>query len=119
MANIIIPEELRNKARSGRTYWDAYFIDVYLKDGRVFRNLAAIEGVCITGRASANEFTSDLPFVTADIKDIEPHYPVLYNFITFLFWVAGCLFRFYKPSTWERFDQIQWAPSRFFRRVKN
>ena len=44
MSEIWIPESLRGDV--GRAnLWDAYHIDLKLKDGRVFKNLVAREGV--------------------------------------------------------------------------
>lgn len=112
MAEILIPERLREKAREARTHWDVYFVTVLLKDGRLFRNLAAREGVCITGKASASGVVNPLPFASEDIADIEPYYPPLYNLLTFCAWFLGRLFYTFKPKNAVLFSEVDWAPRR-------
>ncbi len=75
MAVIWIPEHLKADVGT-RCHWDVYPVDVRLRDGRVFRNLAAREGVCITGYHDGTA-DSALPFVAADIETLRPHIPLL------------------------------------------
>lgn len=112
MAEIFIPEPLRERAREAPTHWDVYFVTVLLKDGRLFRNLAAREGVCITGKASASRVVSPLPFAGEEIVDVEPYYPPLYNLLTFFAWLLGRLFCMFKPKSAVPFSEIEWAPQR-------
>jgi hypothetical protein len=110
IAEILIPEPLRAKVRAAPNHWDVYFVSVLLRDGRVFRNLAAREGICITGMASAVE--SELPFQGEDIVDVEPYYPPLYNVLTFFAWFIGRLIHLHRPENAVPFSAIAWAPRR-------
>jgi hypothetical protein len=112
VAEILIPKPLREKAREAPTHWDVYFVTVLLKDGCLFRNLAAREGVCITGKASASGVVNPLPFAGEDIVDVEPYYPPLYNLLTFFAWLLGRLFYAFKPKNAVPFSEVNWAPRR-------
>ena len=114
MAEILIPEPLRDRVRTAPTHWDVYIVSVLLKDGRVFRNLAAPEGMCITGFASNTGVVSSLPFSSNDIVDVEPHYPPMYNALTFLSWLLGRAVYVFRPSSAASFRDISWAPRRRF-----
>lgn len=81
MAEIGIPELLRSDVGNAN-HWDAYFIDVKLRDGRVFRSLVAREGVCIIGRRSDPDCTGDLPFQSDDIMAVRSHQPFIPFWIT-------------------------------------
>jgi len=84
MSEIWIPESLRGDV--GRAnHWDAYHIDLKLKDGRVFKNLVAREGVCITGRGGDADATGDLPFESDDIAVVRGHLPLIPFWCTQLF----------------------------------
>jgi len=115
VAEILIPDFLREKARSAHTHWDVYFVNVLLKDGRLFTNLAAREGVCITGKATASGVVSPLPFESHDIADVEPYYPPLYNVLTFCAWLIGHLLHLHRPKSAVPFSAIRWAPRRRLR----
>jgi hypothetical protein len=114
MAEILIPENFREHARAAPNHWDVHFVSVRLKDGRIFRKLAAREGVCITGRVSSSGVVNPLPFKAEDIADLEAHYPTLHNALTFVAWLLGRIIHIFRPSSAVPFSSISWAPWRRF-----
>jgi hypothetical protein len=72
MIEILIPQHLQ--ADVGQyAHWDAYFVDLKLKDGRVKRRIVAREGVAILSSAvhGPND-PSNLDFSSEDILAVRP-----------------------------------------------
>jgi hypothetical protein len=70
MARISIPERFRDKL--GIPYYDARWLDVRLRDGRVYWNLRARE-YFITGRNADPDGEGPLDFEADDIISVRPH----------------------------------------------
>ena len=75
MAHIELPSICRSKLGS-EMKMDVHWIDVQLKDRRVFRNLVVRGGAFITGRASDTNGDGDLGFTSSDILRIRRHSPL-------------------------------------------
>lgn len=66
MAKIEIPAPLLGKL-GPEMKMDVHWVDLKLRDGRVFRNLVVRGGRYITGRDQDAEGQGDLPFSSGDI----------------------------------------------------
>ena len=65
-----------------RNYHDAYFIDAKLRDGRVRRALATIEGKAITGTFGDPSDISKIDFKSEDIAAVRPMSRLIPFFVT-------------------------------------
>lgn len=62
-----------HQKRIGNAAYDTNWIDVKLKDGRIYRNLVLREGRVITGQASDPDGEGDLDFTAIEIKAVKRH----------------------------------------------
>lgn len=81
MKTVKIPKALWNDVGS-RSYHDAYFIDAKLRDGRVRRALATIEGKAITGTFADPSDISKIDFKSEDIAAVRPMSRFIPFFVT-------------------------------------
>lgn len=81
MKTVEIPKALWGDVGS-RNYHDAYFIDVKLRDGRVRRALATIEGKAITGTFADPSDISKIDFTPEDIAAVRPMSRFIPFFVT-------------------------------------
>jgi hypothetical protein len=65
-----------------QNYHDAYFIDAKLRDGRVIRALATIEGTAVTGTFTDPSDFSKIDFKSEDIVAVRPMSCLIPFFVT-------------------------------------
>jgi hypothetical protein len=80
---ILIPPELRRDIDGAPQHWDAHFIDVKLRDGRVKRGVSAREGIaiCESGVHRPN-YPENLDFTSDEISAVRPASLLLPFFVT-------------------------------------
>ncbi|WP_432453755.1 hypothetical protein ACRRS0_22525 [Agarivorans sp. QJM3NY_29] len=69
MSKIEIPQHLLSKL-GAEMKMDCHWIDVKLNDGSVYPKMVVRGGRYITGSLASQNGVSDVPFTTADIKNV-------------------------------------------------